>query len=106
MTERAFDAVLFDLSGVMTTSAFGPLARMGAGGGHGEAEVLDLLLGPYHEDTDHPWHRVERGEIPITEWVQEKGQLVDPTLWRSSALGGRRNGMRLYDLRPGSPTTR
>ena len=76
MTDRAFDAVLFDLSGVMTTSAFGPLARMGAGGGHGEAEVLDLLLGPYHEDTDHPWHRVERGEIPITDWVEEVQRLA------------------------------
>jgi 4-amino-4-deoxy-L-arabinose transferase-like glycosyltransferase len=41
---------------------------------------------------------------PITEWVQEKGQLVDPALWRSSALGGRRSGMRLYDLRPGPLT--
>jgi 4-amino-4-deoxy-L-arabinose transferase-like glycosyltransferase len=41
---------------------------------------------------------------PIVEWVQEKGQLVDPILWRSSALGGRRSGMRLYDLRPGPLT--
>jgi len=41
---------------------------------------------------------------PIAEWVQAKGQLVDPTLWRSSALGSRRNGMRLYDLKPGTPT--
>jgi hypothetical protein len=37
---------------------------------------------------------------PIAEWVQAKGQLVEPTLWRSSALGG----MRLYDLRPGTST--
>jgi 4-amino-4-deoxy-L-arabinose transferase-like glycosyltransferase len=43
---------------------------------------------------------------PITDWVQEKGQLVDPALWRSSALGGRRSGMRLYDLRPGPLTAR
>jgi len=42
---------------------------------------------------------------PIAEWVQAKGQLVDPTLWRSSALGGRRNGMRLYDLKQGTPTS-
>ena len=41
---------------------------------------------------------------PITDWVQERGQLVDPALWRSSALGGRRGGMRLYDLRPGPLT--
>jgi hypothetical protein len=41
---------------------------------------------------------------PITDWVQEKGQLVALTLWRSSALGGRRSAMRLYDLRPGPLT--
>ena len=42
---------------------------------------------------------------PITDWVQERGQLVDPALWRSSTLGGRRSGgMRLYDLRPGPLT--
>jgi epoxide hydrolase-like predicted phosphatase len=30
--------------------------------------VLELMLGPYAEDTDHPWHQVERGEMPITEY--------------------------------------
>jgi 4-amino-4-deoxy-L-arabinose transferase-like glycosyltransferase len=40
---------------------------------------------------------------PIVDWVQAKGQLVDPALWRSSALGERRSGMRLYDLRPATP---
>jgi 4-amino-4-deoxy-L-arabinose transferase-like glycosyltransferase len=37
---------------------------------------------------------------PIAEWAQENGQLVDPSLWRAGALGGRRSGLRLYDLRP------
>jgi hypothetical protein len=60
----------------------------------GDAQLISRRLG------------ADEAARPITEWVQEKGQLVDPTLWRSSALGGRRNGMRLYDLRPGSPTTR
>jgi hypothetical protein len=41
---------------------------------------------------------------PIADWVLEKGQIVDPVLRRSSALGGRRSGMRLYDLRPGPLT--
>jgi len=75
--ERRFDAVLFDFSGVMTASAFGAMARLGAGGGHGEAAVLDLMLGPYAEDTDHPWHRVERGEIPVTDWVTETQREAD-----------------------------
>jgi hypothetical protein len=38
---------------------------------------------------------------PIADRVLDKRQIVDPVLWRSSALGGRRSGMRLYDLRPG-----
>jgi 4-amino-4-deoxy-L-arabinose transferase-like glycosyltransferase len=60
----------------------------------GDAQLISRRLG------------ADEAARPITEWVQKKGQLVDPTLWRSSALGTRRNGMRLYDLRPGSPTTR
>ena len=40
---------------------------------------------------------------PITDWVLANGQLVDPALWRSSALGARRRGMQLYDLRPATP---
>jgi hypothetical protein len=43
---------------------------------------------------------------PITDWVQANGQLVDPALWRAGTLGGRRSGMRLYDLRPASPAAR
>lgn len=69
MADRAFDAVLFDFSGVMVTSAFDALASMGADGTR--ERTLELLLGPYHEDTDHPWHRVERGEIPMSEWLSE-----------------------------------
>ena len=69
MVSRAFDAVLFDFSGVMVSSAFDAMARLG---GAAERErTLELLLGPYHEDTDHPWHRVERGELPIEAWVAE-----------------------------------
>jgi 4-amino-4-deoxy-L-arabinose transferase-like glycosyltransferase len=58
----------------------------------GDAQLISRRLG------------ADEASRPITEWVQEKGQLVDPSLWRSSGPGGRRNGMRLYDLRPGSPT--
>lgn len=62
-----FDAVLFDFSGVLVDSAFRAMRAMATTeGGH---DVLALLLGPYDRDTDHPWHRVERGELPITEWI-------------------------------------
>jgi len=35
-----------------------------AGGGN-----LSLLIGSYEQDTDHPWHQVERGELAITDWA-------------------------------------
>jgi len=55
-------AVLFDFSGVLTTSPW-PTISASAGGD------MTFLTGPYHEDTDHPWHRLERGEITIDEWL-------------------------------------
>jgi epoxide hydrolase-like predicted phosphatase len=29
--------------------------------------VLELVFGPYDADTDHPWHRLERGEISLVD---------------------------------------
>lgn len=58
----AITAVLFDFAGVLTSSPWGALTA--AGGGN-----LELLIGPYEEDTDHPWHQVERGEMTIADWV-------------------------------------
>jgi len=64
---RQFDAVLFDFSGVLVDSAFDAMRTMSSDT-DGD-DLLELLLGPYGEDTDHPWHRVERGELPISEWL-------------------------------------
>jgi epoxide hydrolase-like predicted phosphatase len=55
-------AVLFDLTGVLTTSPWPAITAAAQGD-------LELLVGPYHQDTDHPWHRLERGEITIDEWL-------------------------------------
>ena len=56
--------VLWDFAGVCVSSPWGALTD--AGGGN-----LELLIGTYDEDTDHPWHRVERGELGIMDWVTE-----------------------------------
>jgi putative hydrolase of the HAD superfamily len=58
---ETIEAVLFDFSGVLTTSPWPAMTATARGD-------LALLVGPYHEDTDHPWHRLERGEITIDEW--------------------------------------
>ncbi|MSO87714.1 MAG: HAD family phosphatase [Acidimicrobiia bacterium] len=58
----AITTVLFDFAGVLTSSPWGAMTE--AGGGD-----LSLLIGSYEQDTDHPWHQVERGELAITDWA-------------------------------------
>ncbi len=60
-------AVLFDFGGVFTPSPFEGARAYGAQIGADPQRVLDLVFGPYHEDTDHPWHRLERGELPLVD---------------------------------------
>ncbi|MEY2422703.1 MAG: putative hydrolase of the superfamily [Acidimicrobiaceae bacterium] len=62
------EAVLFDFNGVLTTSPFAHMAALGTESGVDGQVVLDLMLGPYDEDTDHAWHRFERGEITASEY--------------------------------------
>lgn len=69
--DRRLDAVLFDFSGVMVSSAFDAFARNAADHGMSEDEFLEFLLGPYAEDGDHAWHRAERGEIGIMDWATD-----------------------------------
>jgi putative hydrolase of the HAD superfamily len=64
----AIEAVLFDFNGVLTTSPFTHMAALGTSAGVDGQAVLDLMLGPYDEDTDHAWHRFERGEITAAEY--------------------------------------
>ncbi len=59
------EAVLFDFGGVFTDSPFDAAERLGRELGLPARELLELLFGPYERDTDHPWHRLERGEIGV-----------------------------------------
>jgi epoxide hydrolase-like predicted phosphatase len=68
---RRFDAVLFDFGGVFTPSPFHAAERLGAELGADPARLLELVFGPYRDDTDHPWHRLERGEIPFERAREE-----------------------------------
>ena len=60
------------------------------------------MFGPYHADTDHPWHRLERGEISFREAREAivalgraAGIDTDPlrVFQRMSAGGGVREAM-------------
>jgi putative hydrolase of the HAD superfamily len=58
-------AVLFDFGGVFTPSPFTALRAWQAGRGLDPEAAFRTVFGPYDQDTDHPWHQLERGEIPV-----------------------------------------
>jgi epoxide hydrolase-like predicted phosphatase len=64
-------AVLFDFTGVVTTSPFATMGSIGDETGVGVDVVLELMLGDYSADSDHPWHRLERGEITIADYATD-----------------------------------
>lgn len=66
MTHK-IDAVFYDFGGVFTAAPFPEMERFGEEIGAAPGQIASLMFGPYSEDTDHPWHQLERGEIPFTQ---------------------------------------
>ena len=66
-----FDAVLFDFTGVLTGSPWAAIGGIGDKDGLAPDAVLEFMLGPYDQDTDHPMHRLERGEIELMAYVTD-----------------------------------
>lgn len=82
---RPIDAVLFDFGGVFTESPFDAVAAASAELGATPELLADIVFGSYADDTDHPWHRLERGELTLGEARdailsrgRERGIDVDP----------------------------
>lgn len=69
--EFEFDLVMFDFGGVFTPSPFGLVETLA----EVEADLLsarmEYMFGPYDQDTDHPWHRLERGETTLDSALDE-----------------------------------
>lgn len=90
---RRFDAVLFDFGGVFLPSPFEVLYQAASAFGVPPETVLVTCFGSYDQDTDHPWHRLERGEITaeealagIADLARESGFDIDPVAVLSSTL--------------------
>lgn len=73
----ALDAVLFDFGGVFTESPFAAFVNFANEVGVEPMTMLTAVFGDYGADTDHPWHRLERGEIPFTDALAEIRTLLD-----------------------------
>lgn len=65
------EAILWDFGGVFTSSPFGAVASYATRLGAEPAELTHLVFGPYADDTDHPWHRLERGEVSLADAMAE-----------------------------------
>ena len=95
-----FDAVMWDFGGVFSPSPFTTIEMLGREKGHDPELFFGAIFGPYDEDTDHPWHRLERGEIDfmsaregIMELARDGGMEADP-LELFTRMGQEGGGMR------------
>jgi len=69
-------AVVFDFGGVYTHSPFTGLHDWHVARGLDAAVGLRAVFGPYDDDTDHPWHQVERGEMAIAAAAEQIKAMV------------------------------
>lgn len=72
-------AVVFDVGGVLAHPPAGPMAPP------------KEFFGPADQDSDHPWHRLERGEITLAD------------LFREAMSGGKAGGMPMPPMPAGMP---
>lgn len=70
------DAVIFDFGGVLSSSVGEMMASAIAGFEIPLEEFLPIALGVRDGDGDHPWHRMERGEITFTECADGIAELA------------------------------
>jgi len=91
------DAVIFDFAGVLSTSPAEMMRRQIDESGIGiEVDLMlfaQIMMGPFDIETDHPWHRLERGRIDFDEYVagieplwRDAGYEVFPTPPRGDAI--------------------
>lgn len=115
-TDSAVRTVIFDFGGVFTVSPLA-LARTTATEFGVEPDgLVELMLGNYGIESDHPWQRVERGELDMADaltWFRLEsrrrfGTEIDPMTIMAPMLTEppRRSMIDLVtDLRAGGATT-
>jgi epoxide hydrolase-like predicted phosphatase len=82
------DAVIFDLGGVLLANGR-PSDAVGHFPGVDPDALVAAITGPPGEDGDHPWHRLERGEITMREYqLASREHLAALGIPRPSAAPG------------------
>ena len=76
MASAAVDTVIFDLGGVLSRNGR-PKDIATRYPDHHPDVVMRVLMGDYGTDSDHPWHRLERGEISLAEHRELTAALLE-----------------------------
>jgi len=95
-TGGTIKAVILDFGGVFIDSPFAALTAAAEARGLSADELALAVFGEYERDTDHPWHRLERGEVTIGEAREQimelarqpDGTALDPYDLLSGLAGG------------------
>jgi len=89
------EVVLWDYGGVFTPSPFGAISAYARSVGAEPVAFREIIFGSYHEDSDHPWHQCERGELAVADtWaaisaeVEAAGYQFDLAQMFSSMVSG------------------
>lgn len=107
MPAPAVDTVIFDLGGVLSRSGRpSDIARRYPS--HPPEQVLRVLMGDYGTDTDHPWHRLERGEISLDEHRRLTAELlaaagIEAAPTTATTGNGQSAGGRRFAFEPNEP---
>jgi epoxide hydrolase-like predicted phosphatase len=67
------EAVVFDFGGVFTPSPFTAAHAYASSQDADPVAFVRIVFGDYDTDSDHPWHRLERGELTMTDALAEIG---------------------------------
>ncbi len=67
------EAVVFDFGGVFTPSPFVAAHAYASSQDADPTAFVRIVFGDYDTDTDHPWHRLERGELSMADALAEIG---------------------------------
>ena len=72
------EAVCWDVGGVFSGRPVDAIADVAAEFDLDAEAVFAAIFGPYHLDGDHSWHRLERGEIALSEaWGEVEAAIAE-----------------------------
>jgi epoxide hydrolase-like predicted phosphatase len=81
----SIEAVIWDFGGVFTPSPFAAAHAYARAQGAEPDSFVRIVFGDYDTDSDHAWHRLERGEIAFTVALEEIGAAADASGMRFDA---------------------